>query len=292
MIARLPTRGLGLTLAAVGAVGVVAQEWIARRYYARTPAPTRFVDDIERTAWTAAWHETWAPAEWLLLRASPVYRGHGVPRGDGATVLLVAGFMLRGRYLDTLRGWLERLGYQARVADVGRVADCYDVLTERLLREVDAAGGAGLHLVGHSMGGLLARAAAARAAERVASVTTLGTPLRGLRMHPTARAAAAAARAATHLRRGAAVQPRCLTLACECASVRALHTPLTPRPRQLAIVTRADGVADWRYGYDAETMEVLEVPGSHSGLVWNPRAYRALATHLAGARTTAQARPA
>jgi len=288
MTAPSGARRLGLALVAAGAAGILAQEWITRAYYARTPSPGRFVDEMERTAWTAPWHEIAAPLEWLRLRVSPLFRGAGVPRGDGAPVVLVAGFLLRGRYLATLRDWLARLGYHARIADIGRDADCYDVLSGRLLDELD--GDRSTHLVGHSMGGLLARAAAALAPERVASVVTLGTPLRGLRMHPGVRVTAATVRGLTHLRRGAAVRPQCLTLACECASVRALHAPLPATMPQLAIVTPWDGFADWRYCADRATMSVVAVPGSHGGLVWNVQVYRALARHLAGAR--AAARPA
>jgi pimeloyl-ACP methyl ester carboxylesterase len=284
MIHRPRRRRRGLTLAALGLAGLAAQELVARRYYARTPGPTRFVHASERTAWTAPWPEVLAPAEWLALRASPVYRGAGIPGGDGRAVVLVAGFLLRGAYLHPLRGWLERIGYRATIADIGRAADCVDLLGERLLTVVDRADGAPVHLVGHSFGGLLARAAAARAGARVDTVTTLGTPLRGLRLHPFPRVAAAVVRAWTHRRRGAAVRPRCLTFACDCASVAALRTPLAASHRQLAIVTRRDGLTDWRYTLDPATMDVVEVPGSHSGLVWNAHAYRALATHLAGVR--------
>jgi len=272
-----------LALTAAGLAGVVAQEWIARTYYARTSPTSRFVDEVERTAWPAPWHELWAPLERLRLAASPVSRAHGLPRGDGTPVLLVAGFMLRGGYLRTLRDWLMRLGYRAQIADIGRAADCYDVLTERLLRAVHAVADGPVHLIGHSMGGLVARAAAGRTPDRVASVAVLGTPLRGLRVHPGVRVTVAAVRLLTHMRRGAAVRPRCLTLACDCESVRVLRAPLPPRIRQLAIVSPQDGILDWRYGADEATMLVRAVPGSHTGLVWNVHAYRALAEHLATA---------
>lgn len=274
-------------LTAAGLAGIVAQEWLARAYYAGTPPPSRFVDEVERTAWPAPWHELWVPLERLRLRVSSIYRGQGLPRGDGTAVLLVAGFMLRGGYLRTLRDWLTRLGYRAQIADVGRAADCYDVLTGRLLQAIETVVDRPIHLIGHSMGGLIARAAAGRAPERVASVAVLGTPLRGLRVHPGVRATIAAVRALTHVRRGAAVRPHCLTLTCDCESVRVLRAPVPPRVRQLAIVTPHDGILDWRYGADDTTMAVRAVPGSHTGLVWNVHVYRALAGHLAAARDRA-----
>jgi pimeloyl-ACP methyl ester carboxylesterase len=273
-------------LASLGSAGIAVQEYVARRYYRRTPGPTRFVHPDERTAWTALWHEMLAPVEWLRLRASVVHRGGGVPRGDGAPVVLVHGFLTRGAYLRPFRAWLERMGYRAQIADIGWNADCTDVLTDRLLavvrRTVDTTG-ATVHLIGHSFGGVLSRAAAARARDRIASVTTLGSPFRGLALNPALRLGAAAVRASIHARRGDAVRARCLTLGCDCASVCALQAPLPSDLPQLAIATRHDGVADWRYGVDPATTGTVHVTASHVGLVLNPAAYRAVALHLAAA---------
>jgi pimeloyl-ACP methyl ester carboxylesterase len=283
-------------LATLGALGLAVQEYVARRYYRSTPGPVRFVHEDERTAWTAPWHELLAPVEWLRLRASPVYRGTGVSPGDGAPVLLVHGFLTRGAYLRPFRSWLRRIGYRADIADIGWNADCTDVLTDRVMaivRRTRDETGARVHLIGHSFGGVLIRAAAARGRDGVASVTTLGAPFRGLALHPGLRLGAAAVRAKIHARRGEAVHGRCLTLGCECVSVRALQTPLPADLPQLAIVTRHDGVADWRYGADPATTATIEVTASHTGLVFNPVAYRAIATHLAVAsRAPMQARGA
>jgi triacylglycerol lipase len=268
----------------VAAAGAVIGEFAAARYYARTHSPRRFVEDDEQTAWTSPAHELVGPVELALFYASPEFRGAGAPRGDGAPVVLVAGFLLRGRYLRPLRTALERLGYRAEVADIGVNADCFEMMTDRLLRVLTAArdaAGAPVHVVGHSMGGLLARGAAARDPRVVASVTVMGSPFRGLRMHPALRATAAATRAVIHARHGADVRPRCLTLACDCATVRAMAAPLPAVLPQLAIVTRYDGLADWRYGADPATMRVVEVTSSHLGLVWNAAACRAIGQHLA-----------
>jgi thioesterase domain-containing protein len=84
-----------------------------------------------------------------------------VAQGAGDPVVLVPGFLLRGRYLWPMQRWLLRLGYRAQIAGIGVNADCIDVMTDRLLRVVagvsEEANGP-VHLVGHSLGGLLARA--------------------------------------------------------------------------------------------------------------------------------------
>ena len=268
----------------VAAAGAVAGEIVAARYYARTPGPRRFVEEDEQTAWTSPGHEMLALLELAVFCASREFRGAGAPPGGGAPVVIVPGFLLRGRYLRPLRAALERLGYRAQVANIGLNADCFDVMTDRLLRVIGAArdaAGAPVHVVGHSMGGLLARGAAAREPRAVASVTVMGSPFRGLRMHPALRATAAATRAVIHARRGGDVRPACLTLACDCASVRAMTTPLPAVLPQLSIVTRYDGLADWRYGADPATTRVVEVASSHLGLVWNAAACRAIGEHLA-----------
>jgi pimeloyl-ACP methyl ester carboxylesterase len=248
-----------------------------------------------KTAWTPGWRETLAPVQWLRLQRSPVYRGDGVPRGDGAPVLLLQGFLTRPSYLATLRGWLARLGYRPRIADIGWNADCLDALADRIIAQAARArreSDARVHLVGHSLGGVLARAVAARAPELVASVATLATPFRGLRLHPSVRLSNLVVRAVVQRRRSATVFPECVTFACQCATVRSLATPLPASVPQLAVVVPGDGVADWRYEADDASMRVVDVPGSHVGVVFEPATYVALAQHLASARAASTLRSA
>lgn len=275
-----------LLLAGLVAAGAAVQEYARHRYYATTSPPQQFFHRDEQTAWTPLWREGIVAAEWLALLASPVYRGAGVARGDGAPVVLVQGFLTKGAYLTPLRRWLERIGYRAEVADIGWNAECLDVLADRLGRVVRAArdaSGRDVHLVGHSLGGVLARAVAARADDGVASVLTLAAPFRGLRVHPVLRFAARMVRADIHRRRGDSVPAGCFTLACDCETARALVAPLPARVPQTAVVTRRDGFVDWRYCLDAATTRVVDVTASHVGLAFNPTAYRAIAEHLAGA---------
>ncbi len=279
----------GLAVAALGAATAIVQEIVARIYYRRTSGPTTVLDRQERSAWTPLWHETLVPAEWAALMASPIYRGEGVPRGDGAPVVLVHGFLTEGTYLAPLRSWLERIGYRAQIADIGWNADCPDVLTDRLLgviRTVHDGTRARVHLIGHSLGGLLSRSAALRARSLVASVATLGTPYRGLRVNPLLRLAADVVRRRIHARRNRSVEPQCFTLACSCDTVQSLHHPLPSDLPQLAVASTQDGFLDWRYCVDVGTTPSLTVNASHIGLVVNANVYNALAHHLAAARSS------
>ncbi|HEY7517254.1 MAG TPA: alpha/beta fold hydrolase [Methylomirabilota bacterium] len=282
-------------MAGTTAAATAAHAYAMRRYFGTSPGPVSFMHEDLRTAWTPVWREALPALQWLRLQRSPVYRGEGIARGDGAPVLLLQGFVTRRAYLATLRRWLERLGYRSRIADIGWNADCLDVLADEIIAQAARARGhdrRAVHLVGHSLGGVLARAVAARAPELVASVATLAAPFRGLRLHPTLRLTNWIVRGLVRRRRDASVFPECLTFACQCATVRALAAPLPSRLPQLAVVVPGDGVADWRYEADTATTRVVHVPGSHVGVVFEPAAYAALARHLAAAATVPIDRPA
>src|SRR5262245_14265978 len=252
-----------------------------------------FVDDRERTSWTPIFREPLAAREWLALRRSPVYRGEGVLRGDGAPVVLVHGFLTKGSYLSELAAWLTRVGSRARVAAIGWNAACPGVLAYRLLevvRRLRDEAGRPVHRVGHSLGGVLSRAVAARDRGLVASVTVLGSPFRGLRIHPVLRVAARLVRASIHWRRVARVDRECFTFRCGCPTVRSLAAPLPADLPQLAVVTRQDGFVDWRTCLDAATMRVVEVDATHIGLAFNATVYAALARELAMPRSGTETR--
>src|SRR5918998_1346269 len=63
-------------------------------------------------------------AELARLLVDPVYRGVGVPHGDGSPVLLVPGFLAGDETLRVLGGWLERIGYDGRRSGIHLNVDC------------------------------------------------------------------------------------------------------------------------------------------------------------------------
>ena len=123
----------------------------------------------------------WQPAvEFGLLFGDPVYWGWGVPRGDGHPVLVLPGLFAGDDYLQPLRRWLRRVGYTPVRSGLDRnpgwSEELVHELGERAEREF-VRSGRRVTIVGHSMGGILARSIAARRPHTTGHVITLGAPL-------------------------------------------------------------------------------------------------------------------
>jgi pimeloyl-ACP methyl ester carboxylesterase len=228
-------------------------------------------------------HELLWGFDWLALRASRVYRGEGVRRGHGEPVIAVPGFLGSYGGLHELTDWLSRIGYAVIDPGFERNIECPDALLELLERRIVGAHedhGQRVRLVGHSLGGSLARAAAVRMPEHIEQVITLGSPLREMRDHPLvaelARLLAALAPSPHRAHSGHEHGPTC---SCEMAD--ALGQPLSPSVRRTAIFSRHDGVVDWRTSMEGDASVDVEVAGTHVGLVVNVGAYEAIARVLA-----------
>ncbi len=236
------------------------------------------------------WREGLMGVDWLALRYSPVYYGLGVPRGDGSAVVVVPGFLATDFYLQDMYCWLWRMGYQAYLSRIGRNADCLEVLVNRLTETVEKAHqrtGRKVHLVGHSLGGVLSRSVAVNNPELVASVTTLASPFRGISSHPMVLEFGNNVRERIQLvrnRNEAEKQPHCFTGYCNCKASLALQQEFPKAIMQTAIYTKSDGIVDWRYCVNSDPNTNFEVPGTHGGLAFNPFVYGLIAKRLAKAR--------
>jgi triacylglycerol lipase len=235
------------------------------------------------------WGRPLAETRWVLelarLSVDPVFLGGpGLPRGDGRPVVLMPGFLAGDQTLAVLAGWLWRLGYRPVVSGMVANVDCSDRALQRVQRVVDQ-----VHrryrrrvaLVGHSRGGHFARAMAARRPDQVSHAISLGADLQQmLGISTPTRYAVAAARAGMRAT-GRARDERCLSAECRCGFGRDYEAPFpVDRVRMTSIYSRGDGVVLWR-GCIVPYADCIEVTGSHVGLVFNRKAYRAIAGALA-----------
>jgi len=232
------------------------------------------------------WRESFVGLDWLALRSSPVYYGLGVPRGDGSAVIVVPGFLGTDVYLQELHQWLRRIGYQPYMSQIGWNAECINTLVDRLKTTVTRAQSETkrkVHLIGHSLGGVLSRSAAAQCTDSVSSVITLGSPFRGIRSHPLVLAAGERVRARIR-RQHDELPPDCYTGYCECEAVTAVQNGLPKSIQQTAVFTKNDGVVDWRVCVSDDSSTNFEVKGTHVGLVFNGSVYGLIASRLRAAR--------
>ncbi len=249
-------------------------------------SPGGFLKDQEISQ-RPLWRETFVGLDWLTLRSSPVYYGLGVPRGDGSAVIVIPGFLGTDIYLQEIYSWLRRIGYRPYMSRIGWNAECINKLVERLFETIvkaQAETGGKVHLVGHSLGGVLARSAAAQRPERIASVITLGSPFRGIRSHPLVLAAGERVRARIRRQNGSN-QPECYTGYCGCDAVTAVQRGLPSSVLRSAIYTKSDGVVDWRVCVTDDPSTNFEVTGTHVGLVFNAAVYGLIANRLSASHS-------
>ncbi len=258
----------------------------------KEPPKARFLPHQEIPSPRPIYCEPFLLLEFATLRLSPVYYGLGVPTGDGTAVVIIPGLMGLDVILFELYGWLTRVGYRAYFSGMGLAADCPNLLAEHLRATFDRAHretGERVHLIGHSLGGIFARSAAVRMPHRVASVTTLASPFRGLVAHPLALTLGDLVR--LRIRSRYPEVPRgCATSRCSCAFARSLRRKWPRSVAQTAIYTRADGIVDWRYCRTGDPHVDIEVSGTHLGLIFNSTTYMCIAERLAAVQGKRAAR--
>ena len=242
------------------------------------------------------WGRPLAEARWQAelarLLVDPVYRGAGVERSDGAPVVCIPGFLAGDESLRILRGWLDRMGYDARPSGIRFNIDCSDRALDRLearVAHLHRETGRRVALVGHSRGGHFAKALARRHPDRIACAVSLGAGLdRPFDISVPTKAAVAGFSSLYAATTDRVARNGCFTDTCRCrfaqdygAEYPADEVPLT------SIYSRGDGVVRWE-ACIVPYAETVEVTGSHVGLAFNRKAYRALGAALAASRPRAR----
>ena len=228
--------------------------------------------------------ETRAWLELARLLADPVLYGVGVPRGDGRPVVLMPGFLAGDQTLAVMAAWLRRVGYRPQRCGFVANAGGSDRTLDRVERRVEGlwrSFGRRVALIGHSRGGHYARALAARRPDRVSHAISMGADLQGLlgASSPTVLAIGAARRVVRAT--GRARTEACLTGHCGCPFSRDYARPFPfEQVRLTSVYSKGDGVVRWQCQLIPRA-ECIEVTGSHIGLVFNRKVYRAVGAVLA-----------
>jgi pimeloyl-ACP methyl ester carboxylesterase len=242
-------------------------------------------ETLEPRWWGRHFHELRWQAELGRLLVDPVYRGQGVPRGDGGPVLLIPGFLAGDGTLTTMSKWLRANGWRTQRAGFRANVACSEDACGRLEARLEGLAertGERVAIIGQSRGGVFARALAARRPDLVSGIVTLGSPtVSQLSVHPFVLAQVALVGALGSGRVPGMFTWRCLRGEC-CRRFRDdIAGGFPPEVGYVALYSRTDGIVDWRACLDPAA-ECVEVRASHVGMGLNAQVYAEVAHALAG----------
>jgi triacylglycerol lipase len=228
----------------------------------------RVVTEAGRLAWSTLGRR--AGGRWYA--APPVLR-------DADPVVLVPGFLAGDVSLGALARALREQGHRTYRSHIRANVSCTARATEQLearLESVAERRGRRVSIVGHSLGGMLARSLAVRRPDLVAGIVTLGSPM----LAPGAHHAALTRSLDALVRLSRAGVPGLMSLECvagDCARTAfdESRLPVPPEVSFTAVYSRRDGIVDWRACIDPGATAV-EVRSSHLGMVVDPAAIRAV----------------
>jgi triacylglycerol lipase len=192
----------------------------------------------------------------------------------GDPVLLVPGFMAGDYTLNAMARSLRRRGYRTYrsqiTANVGCTLDAAAQLEARI-ESIAIRRGTRVSIVGHSLGGLLARGLAVRRPDLIAGIVTMGSPMLAPGAHHVV--LTAGVEALVRLSRAGLpgmMSEECVAGSCARQSFEESREAVPTGVGFTAIYSRRDGIVDWRACVDPEARAV-EVTASHVGMALDPR---------------------
>jgi triacylglycerol lipase len=211
------------------------------------------------------------------------YAARGVTRA-AEPVLLVPGFIAGDWTLTQMAAGLRSHGfrtYRSHIrANVGCTLDAA-ALVESHLERIAERRGARVQVVGHSLGGMIARGIAVRRPDLVAGIVTMGSPMLAPGAHH--RLLTGGVSLLNRLSRAGipgVMSDECVSGPCAETSFHEVRQPLPASVAMTNVYSRRDGIVDWKACVDPEGVAV-EVRASHIGMAFDPRVITVVGEALA-----------
>lgn len=202
-------------------------------------------------------------------------------------VVLVPGFMAGDSSLTLLARHLRRSGYRTYRSTMHANVGCTQEASYALERRIEAIAikrDRKVTIVGHSLGGLLARGIAARRPDLVDGIITMGSPLLAPgAIHSVLAFDLAVVIALRRAGLGNMMGDDCTSGDCARLSWEESRQDLDPAVAFTSIFSRRDGVIDWRGCLDPGA-QTVEVRTSHLGMAVDPVVFDIVTERLASAR--------
>jgi pimeloyl-ACP methyl ester carboxylesterase len=205
-------------------------------------------------------------------RALLPYAGsHRVPAHD--PVLLIPGFMAGDPTLKAMSSMLRQQGFRTYRAQIRVNVGCTREAAERLERRLETIAirrDRKVTIVGHSLGGMLARGLAARRPDLIEGIVSMGSPV--LAPGAVHKVLAWDAQLLSRLTRagfGGMMSADCFGGECARLSWEESQLEIDPGLAFTAIYSKRDGIVDWRACLDPAARHV-EVRTSHCGMAVDP----------------------
>jgi triacylglycerol lipase len=210
-------------------------------------------------------------------------RNEQVAPREGQPVVLVPGFMAGDGSLSLLGRTLRGEGFRTYGSHIHANVGCTvgaSALLEQRIEWIAQRRGSRVQVVGHSLGGMLARGLAVRRPDLVAGIVTLGSPM----LAPAAHHATLTHSLEVLVRLGRAGVPGlmsedCVGGSCARASFEETRAPMPEGVTFTAVYSRRDGIVDWRACIDP-LAHAVEVTVSHTGMAVDPRVADVVLTAL------------
>lgn len=188
-------------------------------------------------------------------------------------VVLVPGFMAGDGTLGLMSRHLRGLGYRTYRSTIHANVGCTLEASEALERRIETIAikrGRKVTIVGHSLGGLMARGIAGRRPDLVDGIVTLGSPILAPgAAHPILLFDLLVLTRLQRAGLGRMMGEDCTSGSCARESWAQSRVALTPEVSFTSVFSRRDGVIDWRSCLDPQATTV-EVRTSHLGMAFDP----------------------
>ncbi|MCW2792668.1 MAG: hypothetical protein JWO76_1766 [Nocardioides sp.] len=207
------------------------------------------------------------------LRRSTPYAGRAGERVS-EPVILVPGFLAGDTSLALMARTLRQRGFRTYRSHIRANVACTLTAAAQLEARIESIAirrGSRVQVVGHSLGGMLARGLAVRRPDLVSGIVTLGSPMLAPGAHH--RSLAASVEMLVRLSRAGVpglMSEDCVGGACARQSFDESQLPIPEDVSFTAVYSKRDGIVDWRACVDPLAVPV-EVSTSHVGMALDPR---------------------